>query len=91
MLGFDSNRGLKLMQKAETWTCDGTLTSQIVPSPFTQMYSFMAEVDGISYGCCFALWVNKKAQIYWALLELIQEMVSEKGNMFEAQTGCFRF
>ncbi len=56
MLVFASNRGMKLMLKAEAWTYDSTFN--IVPAPFSQFYTFMAKVEGISYICVFALLVN---------------------------------
>jgi len=83
ILVFASNRGLKLMAKAETWTCDGTF--QCVPKPFKQLYSFMAEVDGVSYPTCFALLANKKGPTYRTLLELLYEKVAEKGDMLLKQ------
>jgi hypothetical protein len=79
MLVFASNRGLKFMQRAETWTCDGTF--QTVPPPFNQLYSFIVEVDGLSYPACVAVLANKKGPTYQTLLEIINQKVTW-GSLF---------
>jgi hypothetical protein len=77
ILIYCSKEGLKLMARAEIWTMDGTFS--VVPNPFTQLYSFLAEIDGYSYPCVFCLLPDKKGHSYKIVMETIRDKLAEKG------------
>lgn len=58
MVFFASAQGLILLQRSETWSCDGTFT--VMPEPFLQLYTVMAELNNKSYPCFFGLLPNKR-------------------------------
>jgi hypothetical protein len=77
ILIYCSPSGLKMMSRSEIWTIDGTFS--VVPKPFTQLYSFMAELDGYSYPCIFCLLPNKKGPSYKIVFETVRDKLAEKG------------
>jgi hypothetical protein len=77
ILIYASPAGLKLMARSEIWTIDGTFS--VVPKPFTQLYSIMAELDGYSYPCAFSLLPNKKGPSYRVVFETVRDKLLEKG------------
>jgi hypothetical protein len=79
ILIFASAQGLIMLQRSETWSCDGTFS--VVPAPFLQFYSFMAEMDNKSYPCFFALLPNKRSSTYSKMLEVLKENVEMKGPL----------
>ncbi len=83
---FASAQGLILLQSSETWSCDGTFS--VVPAPFMQFYTFMAELDNKSYPCFFALLPNKRSMTYSKMLEVLRENVEMKGPLHLKQVYC---
>jgi hypothetical protein len=79
MIIFGSCQGLIMLQRSETWSCDGTFGC--VPAPFYQLYSFMAELNHKSYPCFFALLPDKRAATYKKMLEVLKESVERKGAL----------
>jgi len=74
---YGSPAGLKMMSRSEIWTIDGTFS--VVPKPFTQLYSFMAELDGYSYPSIFCLLANKKGPSYKVVFETVRDKLLQKG------------
>jgi len=66
---YGSKEGLKMMSRGEIWTMDGTFS--VVPKPFTQLYSFMSEIEGYSYPCIFCLLPDKKGPSYKIVMETL--------------------
>jgi len=83
---FASAQGLILLQHSKTWSCDGTFS--VVPAPFMQFYTFMAELDNKSYPCFFALLPNKRSTTYSKILEVLRENVEMKGLLHLKQVYC---
>lgn len=67
---FSSSQGLDLLSQSKTWSGDGTFG--IVPSPFYQLYTLLAEIDGKSYPVAFGFLPNKKAFIYKSFFQAIR-------------------
>jgi hypothetical protein len=82
---FASAQGLTMLQQSETWSCDGTFS--VVPAPFMQFYTFMAEMDNKSYPCFFALLPNKRSTTYSKMLEVLREQVELKGALHLKQVS----
>jgi len=74
---YGSKEGLKMMSRGEIWTMDGTFS--VVPKPFTQLYSFMSEIEGYSYPCIFCLLPDKKGPSYKIVMETLRDKLAEKG------------
>jgi hypothetical protein len=51
LLVFGSFQGFKLLQKSESWSADGAFG--VVPTPFFQLYTIMAELNVRSYPVAF--------------------------------------
>jgi hypothetical protein len=83
---FASASGLIMLQRSETWSCDGTFS--VVPAPFLQIYTLMAELNNKSYPCFFALLPNKRASTYSKMLEILRENVEMKGPLHLKQV-CY--
>jgi hypothetical protein len=79
MILFASAQGLILLQRSETWSCDGTFG--VMPEPFLQLYTVMAELDNKSYPCFFGLLPNKRGATYSKMLEVLKEAVKAKGPL----------
>jgi len=79
MILFASAQGLILLQRSETWSCDGTFG--VMPDPFLQLYTVMAELNNKSYPCFFGLLPNKKGPTYAKMLEVLKEAVEAKGPL----------
>jgi len=79
MILFASAQGLILLQRSETWSCDGTFA--VMPEPFLQLYTVMAELNNKSYPCFFGLLPNKKGATYAKMLEVLKEAVEAKGQL----------
>jgi hypothetical protein len=79
MLMFASAFGLQMLARSKTWGMDGTFG--VVPKPFYQLYSILAELDGKSYPCMFCFLPNKKGPTYKEMLEVAKREVSLKGEL----------
>lgn len=79
ILIFGSQRGLDMLKLGQGWCGDGTFS--VVQSPFYQLYSVMAQLDGRAYPACFMLLPDKKAITYkTAFTELKRALVSGDSN-----------
>jgi hypothetical protein len=76
---FASAFGLQTLCRSKTFGCDGTFG--VVPKPFYQLYSILAELDGKSYPSMFCFLHNKKGPVYKELLEVVKREVSLKGEL----------
>jgi len=79
MILFASGQGLMMLQRSETWSCDGTFAC--MPDPFMQLYTVMAELNNKSYPCFFGLLPNKRGPTYAKMLEVLKEAVEAKGPL----------
>jgi len=79
MILFASAQGLILLQRSETWSCDGTFAC--MPEPFLQLYTVMAELNNKSYPCFFGLLPNKRGPTYAKMFEVLKEAVEAKGPL----------
>jgi len=55
--------------------------TSVVPAPFMQFYTVMAELDNKSYPCFFALLPNKWSTTYSKMLEVLKDNVEMKGPL----------
>ncbi len=91
LLVFGSFQGFKLLQKSQSWSADGTFG--VVPTPFYQLYTVMAELNVRSYPVAFGLLPNKKSSTYLRFLQVIKQEAERHGQLqleqfiidFEAQ------
>jgi hypothetical protein len=79
ILIFASAFGLQTLSRSKTWGIDGTFG--VVPKPFYQLYSILAELVGKSYPCMFCFLPNKKGPTYKEMLEVAKREVSLKGEL----------
>jgi hypothetical protein len=76
---FASAFGLSTLCNSKTWGGDGTFG--VVPSPFYQLYTILAEMDGVSYPSLFCFLPDKKGATYKEVFEIIKREVSQKGEL----------
>jgi hypothetical protein len=76
---FSSAFGLQNLCHSKTWGGDGTFG--VVPKPFYQLYTLLAEMDGVSYPSLFCLLPDKKGATYKEVFEIVKREVSLKGEM----------
>ena len=75
IITFASSHGLKLLSKAERWSGDGTFDK--APSPFYQIYSLVAVVEGKSYPALFAFLPDKKGPTYKTFITDVKVKLDE--------------
>lgn len=68
---FSSSFGLNLLRSSKSWSGDGTY--YITPTPFYQLYSILAEVEGHSYPAAFIFMPNKRSLTYRAAFFHLRE------------------
>jgi hypothetical protein len=91
ILIFGSFHGFKMLQRSKSWSADGTFG--VVPTPFYQLYTVMAELNVRSYPVCFGLLPNKKSATYFKFLQVVKQEAERHGQLnleqfiidFEAQ------
>jgi hypothetical protein len=79
ILVFASAFGLQTLCQSKTWGGDGTFG--VVPKPFFQLYTILAEMDGVSYPSLFCFLPDKKGASYKQLFEIAKREVSLKGEL----------
>ncbi len=79
LLVFGSFQGFKLLQKSESLSADGTFG--VVPTPFFQLYTIMAELNVRSYPVAFGLLPYKKSATYSRFLQIVKEEAERHGQL----------
>jgi len=79
ILIFASAFGLQTLCNSKTWGGDGTFS--VVPKPFYQLYTVLAEMDGTSYPSLFCFLPDKKGATYKEVFEIVKREVSLKGEL----------
>jgi hypothetical protein len=83
ILIFGSFHGFKLLQRSKSWSADGTFG--VVPTPFYQLYTIMAELNVRSYPVCFGLLPNNKSATYFKFLQVVKQEAEHHGELYLEQ------
>ena len=75
VLIYSSFFGLDMLKRSQVWSQDGTFG--LCPSPFFQLYTCMAELDGHSYPALHAFLPNKRSATYKALFTEMKQHLPE--------------